>query len=425
MSDSPDRAILLGRQPILGREQQLLAYELLFRDGAIATANRAEVLDGAQATATVIANTFAEFSANHALGPYRGFINVDQALLFSDLLEVLPPQLVVLEILETVPPTPDVIDRCAALKAAGFTLAMDDVVQADAAHRPLFAQADIIKIDIAGLDTTALRALVAQLRPLGKKLLAEKVETAEELALCRELGFDLFQGYYFARPTLIVGKKLTPAQTVLLRLLSLVMEAADTSAIEQAFKLEPGLTVNLLRLTNSVSSGLSTHITSLRHAITLLGRRQLMRWLQLLIYTSPQRGDSNGSGNPLFALAATRGRMMELLAERARPGQRDFAEQAFMVGIMSLIPALLGVSMDDILGQLPVTARVREALVDRQGPFGALLELATASENVADAPPSDALLAARRAHPELGERTVSLCLEHALAWANNLDRTKD
>ena len=150
-----------------------------------------------------------------------------------------------------------------------------------------------------------------------------------------------------------------------------------------------------------------------------------MRWLQLLIYTSPQRGDSNGSGNPLFALAATRGRMMELLAERARPGQRDFAEQAFMVGIMSLIPALLGVSMDDILGQLPVTARVREALVDRQGPFGALLELATASENVADAPPSDALLAARRAHPELGERTVSLCLEHALAWANNLDRTKD
>ena len=421
MSESPDRAILLGRQPILGREQQLLAYELLFRGGAIATANRAEVLDGAQATATVIANTFAEFSATQALGPYRGFINVDHALLFSDLLEVLPPQLVVLEILETVPPTPEVVARCAALKAAGFALAMDDVIQADEAHRPLFALADVIKVDIACLDTAALRALVAQLKPLGKKLLAEKVETAEALALCRELGFDLFQGYYFARPTLIVGKKLTPAQTVLLRLLGLIMEDADTSAIEQAFKLEPGLTLNLLRLTNSVSSGLSTRITSLRHAITLLGRRQLMRWLQLLIYTSPQR---DAAGNPLFALAATRGRMMELLAEKVRPGQRDFAEQAFMVGIMSLVPALLGVSMDDILGQLPVTPRVREALLDRQGPFGALLELATAGESADDTPPGDALLAARRAHPELNERIVGLCLEQALAWANNLDRDK-
>ena len=199
------------------------------------------------------------------------------------------------------------------------------------------------------------------------------------------------------------------------------MEDADTSAIEQAFKLEPGLTLNLLRLTNSVSSGLSTRITSLRHAITLLGRRQLMRWLQLLIYTSPQR---DAAGNPLFALAATRGRMMELLAEKVRPGQRDFAEQAFMVGIMSLVPALLGVSMDDILGQLPVTPRVREALLDRQGPFGALLELATAGESADDTPPGDALLAARRAHPELTERIVGHCLEPALAWANNLDRDK-
>ena len=421
MSESPDRAILLGRQPILGREQQLLAYELLFRGGAIATANRAEVLDGAQATATVIANTFAEFSATQALGPYRGFINVDHALLFSDLLEVLPPQLVVLEILETVPPTPEVVARCAALKAAGFALAMDDVIQADEAHRPLFALADVIKVDIACLDTAALRALVAQLRPLGKKLLAEKVETAEALALCRELGFDLFQGYYFARPTLIVGKKLTPAQTVLLRLLSLVMEDADTSAIEQAFKLEPGLTVNLLRLTNSVSSGLSTHITSLRHAITLLGRRQLMRWLQLLIYTSPQRGDSNGSGNPLFALAATRGRMMELLVDRTpavKQGGRDLIDQAFMTGILSLMPTLIGAPMRDILAQLPLARPVSDALGEHTGVLGDLLSLVESLENEKRDVASEAL----KRLPEIDIAYANSCLTRALTWANNLAR---
>ena len=211
MPDTPNSAIFLGRQPILGREQQLLAYELLFRDGAIATANRADFLDPTLATATVIANTFAEFTTNHALGPYRGFINVDNALLFSELLEVLPPQLVVLEILESVPATPEVLARCQQLRAAGFSLAIDDVVETNEATHALCALADIIKIDIAQLEPSALRTLVARLKPLGKKLLAEKVETADELALCQSLGFDLFQGYFFARPTIIVGKKLTPS----------------------------------------------------------------------------------------------------------------------------------------------------------------------------------------------------------------------
>ena len=202
MSDTPDSAVFLGRQPILDREQQLLAYELLFRGGAIATANRADILDGAQATATVIANTFAEFSTNNALGPYRGFINVDTTLLFSELIEVLPPKLIALEILESVLPTPEVVARCAALKASGFTLVMDDVIELGDEYRPLFAHIDIIKVDIAQLTPDALRSLTAKLKPLGKKLLAEKVETAEDLALCRELGFDLFQGYFLVHRAL-------------------------------------------------------------------------------------------------------------------------------------------------------------------------------------------------------------------------------
>ena len=417
MPDTQCSQIFLGRQPILGREQQLLAYELLFREGPIFTSNRAEIIDPSQATATVIANAFTELSANETLGPYRGYINVDQEFLFNDLIEALPPKVVVLEILETVRPTPDVIARCRQLCEKGFSLAIDDVVDVDEAYRPLLEMAEIIKVDVLGLDAARLTELVRQLKPFGKKLLAEKVESAEQVNLCKALGFELFQGYYFAKPAIIVGKKLNPSQIALLRLLGLVMQDAETSEIENAFKVEPGLTVNLLRLTNSVGSGLTTRITSLRHAITILGRRQLQRWLQLLIYTNPKGGRSD---NPLLQLAATRGRMMELLAERVTPRNREFADQGFMVGIMSLMPALLGVAIEEILAQLPVAPRVQMALVDRTGLHGQLLQVVEATEQTDPAILEEAL----QRVPGIGLEFLEECLTQALFWANNLGREK-
>ena len=417
MPDTQCSQIFLGRQPILGREQQLLAYELLFREGPIFTSNRADIIDPSQATATVIANAFTELSANETLGPYRGYINVDQEFLFNDLIEALPPKVVVLEILETVIPTPEVIARCRQLCEKGFSLAIDDVVDVDEAYRPLLEMAEIIKVDVLGLDAARLTELVRQLKPFGKKLLAEKVESAEQVNLCKALGFELFQGYYFAKPAIIVGKKLNPSQIALLRLLGLVMQDAETSEIENAFKVEPGLTVNLLRLTNSVGSGLTTRITSLRHAITILGRRQLQRWLQLLIYTNPKGGRSD---NPLLQLAATRGRMMELLAERVTPRNREFADQGFMVGIMSLMPALLGVAIEEILAQLPVAPRVQMALVDRTGLHGQLLQVVEATEQTDPAILEEAL----QRVPGIGLEFLEECLTQALFWANNLGREK-
>lgn len=408
--------VFLGRQPILGSDRQLLAYELLFRNGQIASGNHADILDATQATATVIANAFTEFSVGDALGPYRGFINVDYDFLFSELIEVLPQQSVVLEILENIPPSPEVLARCVHLRDLGFTLAVDDVIQASADYRPLLALAEIIKVDVKELDDQALRALVAQLKPLGKKLLAEKVETGEQMAFCKHLGFELFQGYFFAKPTIIAGKKLNPAQLTLMRLLALLMEDADTVELEKAFKLEPGLTVNLMRLTNSVGSGVTTQITSLRHAITVLGRRQLQRWLQLLLYTNPK--DSGQSFNPLLQLAATRGRLMELLADRVQAKNREFADHAFMVGIMSLMPTLLSVAIEEILGQLPVAQRVKQALTERSGQLGQLLQLVQATEQTDLQATEDAL----QYLPGLKAQVVSNCIAQALAWANNLGR---
>lgn len=419
MTEHPSTQLFLGRQPILGREQQLFAYELLFRDEHANPGNQAEILDPTQATATVIANAFTELATNEVLGPYRAFINVDRELLFSDLIEALPPKLTALEINESIEPTDEVIARCAHLRGLGILLAVNDVGSTDAAHGALLSLVDVIKVNIKRFDDAALAQLFALLKPFGKTLLAEKVETVAQFELCQSLGFDLFQGYYFARPTIIVGKRLNPSQLALVRLLAMVMEDAETSALENAFKTEPGLTVNMLRLTNSVSSGLSTRITSLRHAITILGRRQLQRWLQLLIYTNP-KGGTQGV-DPLLQLAATRGRLMELLSERVQPRNREFADQAFMVGIMSLMPALLGMAMADILVQLPVVPKVKQALVEYGGQHGHLLQLVESTEQ-ADSEPREF---------ELGEASgisaefLDSCLAQALAWANNLGRERE
>jgi EAL and modified HD-GYP domain-containing signal transduction protein len=212
---------------------------------------------------------------------------------------------------------------------------------------------------------------------------------------------------------------LKPSQISLLHLLELIMRDAETSEIENAFKVEPGLAVNMLRLTNSVSNGLMTRITSLRHAIALLGRRQLRRWLQLLIYTTPN--DSERAANPLLPLAATRGRLVELLAQRLQPYRREFSDQGFLVGVMSLMPALLEVSMQEIVTQLPVARPVRQALLEQEGTLGVLLQVAQTTEQTDPQVVDEAL---RRA-PGISVEILENCLHQAFFWANNLGREKD
>lgn len=418
MSDIDPQEVFIGRQPILDRNQQTFAYDLLFRGNGAGGENFASFLNGTQASATVAANAFTEFSVADALGPYQGFIKVDHEFLFSDLIDALPPQSVILELLETIAPSADVLQRCQALRDAGFILAVKGAAQTHKLNRALLMLAEIIKIDISRIEAAALDKLVAELKPLGKELLAEKVESSEQMLRCHELGFDFFQGYYFAHPTVIAGKRLYTPQLALLRLLGLLIQDADTAEIEKHLKREPVLTVNLLRLTNSASSGLAIRITSLRHAIAVLGRQQLMRWLQLLLYTSAAGTLSTTS--PLLQLAATRGRMLELLAEGLRqPGKKDpdLVDQAFMVGILSLMPALLGSGIAEILGQLPLAERVQLALKERSGTLGKLLALVEITEH--DGPLGEEIL---RELPGIDVRFINSCLTQALSWANNLDR---
>lgn len=405
--------VFLGRQPILDREQQIVAYELLFRDAQ----GKASFSDDARATAEVITRAFGELSLGDVLGPYKAYINVPAAYLESDAIELLPAEQVVLEI-QPIPVEAAPMARMRALRAKGFSLALGNVASADEAYLPLLKEVDILKVDHKLLDNHQLFLLACHLKPLGKQLLAEKIEDRVQMEHCHDLGFHLFQGYYFARPTVIAGKKLGHSEVTLLKLLGLILEDADTPDLERIFKQEPGLTMNLLRLTNSIASGLAVRIGSLRHAITLLGRRQLQRWLQLLLYTNAGRNQS--TTNPLLITAAIRGRFMELMQARIQASPRDLADRAFMTGILSLMPVVIGLPMAELLAPLPLAPDVRLALLEYKGDLGRLLQLTEALEQ--DDGQAGDPCASLSAQLGLRAAAINECLSQALAWANNLAR---
>jgi c-di-GMP-related signal transduction protein len=406
------REIFLGRQPILGRNQNLVAYELLFRGSQVNNASNA--VNDLQATASVISRVFTEMNTQDILGKHRGFINFSADLLLSDLIELLPRKRVVLELLETISINHEIIHRCQNLKRMGYSLALDDFGQFADAYIPLLEVCDIVKIDLTLHDDQSLTKVVQQLRPWPVKLLAEKVDSQKQAARCMELGFDLFQGYYFARPDMLNGKGVDPAKLPLLRLFGLVLGDADAGEIEQIFRQSPNLTFNLLRLVNSVASGMVSKISTVKQAIMVLGRRQLQRWLQLLLFTL-QKGAEYPS--PLMDLAATRGRLMELLAGKLRPNDKDYQDQAFMTGLLSLLDALLEMPLNDLINQLNIPEFIEHALLNHEGELGALLALAKQLEHAEFADNTELLEKLPAISPE------DLCQAQldAMAWVNNLN----
>jgi EAL and modified HD-GYP domain-containing signal transduction protein len=360
----------LARQPILNRGQRLVAYELLFRDAG--ARNAASVTDDAEATATVIAHA-SELGMAQVVGDQMAFVNVDAVGLMSDFIRFLPHDKVILEILETVKATPEVLDRVRELKLAGFRFALDDVIgQSDDVQKfqPL---CDVIKVDIKDMQPGTLPALARVLKNPRQKLLAEKVETIEEFQECMELGFEYFQGYYFARPVVLSGKKIAPSQLSVLHLLDLLDTEASNQEIERSIKHDALITLNLLRLVNTPAVGARQRINSVGHALMVLGRRQLRRWLQILLYV--KNGGTQEFTSPLLQLATTRGKTMELMVEHLRPGQRVSADIGFTVGVMSLMDTLFSIQMRDVLESVNVLDEVRAALLHRSGDYGSMLSL--------------------------------------------------
>jgi EAL and modified HD-GYP domain-containing signal transduction protein len=366
----PSDDFFLARQPILGRDQHLVAFELLFR--AAGEHDDAQLTSGAAATAAVISHA-SQLGMEQVVGDQLAFVNADEDVLMSDFVRFLPPHKVILEILETVKPTQPLLERVAELKRLGFKFALDDVVDRSPAVEQLVDLVDVVKIDLKGINMADLPQLAASLRGPTKKLLAEKVETLDEFRMCMELGFDYFQGYYFARPVILSGKKIAPSEFVILRLLELISSQANDDAIETAVKRDALISLNLLRLVNSRAAGTGRRIESVGQALAQLGRPQLQRWLQILLYTAP--GGKVELNSPLLQMATTRGKLLELMTQWVRPGDPASANRAFTVGILSLADVLFSVPMPDILENVEVADEVRAALLAREGEFGLMLKV--------------------------------------------------
>lgn len=375
------REFFLARQPILDRNQDLIAYELLFRNAETGPAN---ITNDLSATAAVIAHA-SQLGLKKVIGDSLGFINVDAAALMSDIFHFLPREQVVLEIVETMKVTPEILARIAALVEAGFKFALDDVITDSEDVQQLLPFVDIIKFDLRDMPLSALLKLTPQFKGYNKKLLAEKVETLEQFNICLDLGFDYFQGYYFAKPLILSGKKLSPSQMAVMQLMTLVMSDASDAAIEQVIKRDVSLAINLLRLVNTPAIDAQRRIDSLGQALLILGRPQLQRWLQIMLFAEPCK--KGRSMTPLLTLATTRGKLLELMAERLRPEQRAIADTAFTVGIMSLMDTLFGLPMEDILEQIPVVDEVGDALLSHTGFYGDTLKLAEYLERMEEAGP--------------------------------------
>ncbi|MBV8665969.1 MAG: EAL domain-containing protein [Burkholderiaceae bacterium] len=405
------REFYLARQPILDRNQELAAYELLFRRTAV---DPADVTDDLTATASVISYT-AQLGIERVVGNTIGFLNVDATVLMSDIFQFLPRDKVVLEIIETVEATPELLARVAELVEQGFQFALDDVITDSDMVQQFLPMVSIVKIDLRDMPESALLKLAPRFKLAGKKLLAEKVESYNEFKICLDLGFDYFQGYYFAKPTILSGKKLAPSHMSLIELMNLLVSEADNHDLEKAIKHNVALGLNLLRLANAPAMGALQRIDSLGQALMVLGRDQLRRWLQIMLYADP--GNQHLKMTPLLMLATTRGKMLELMSQKIHPRQNKMADTAFTVGIMSLMDTLFSMPMKTILEQIAVVDEVADALLLRKGYYGDLLKLTEYLERIEEA---EALLAPLLKKMELSNEDLNDAEIAAFIWSNQI-----
>lgn len=363
--------IFVARQPIFDVHNRLFGYELLYRGDA--TLNAAVGASADQMASQVIIHSFVDIGLAQITGGTLGFLNCSQDTLTGGYVELLGPESLVVELLETVEPEPAVIAACERLHAGGYTLALDDF-EYDPRFEPLLRLASIIKLDVLDRTPEQIERVLAPLRTYGATLLAERVEDAAMHETCRALGFELFQGYHFSRPEILTRRDLSAVHATVLRLINLLRdESASDAQVEAAFRSDVALSYKLLRIVNSAAVG-GSGVESILHAIRLIGRTALSRWVALLLVAS--LGSAGGPNRELALAAMWRAHFCEALARLA--GRQAHAGAHFMVGVFSLLDVLTGSPMAEILGRVDLSTDVKNALLQRAGPHAAALTLVEA-----------------------------------------------
>ncbi len=353
-------AIRIARQAIHDRNNRVFGYELLYRNSEDEGG-----ANGDQASSRVLINSLMEIGLPRIVGDHYAFINLTDSLFHTFLDLPLDGSRVVLEVLEHIEPTPEVLAAIAELARRGMPIALDDYAF-EPRWDPLLPLASIVKVEIPAVDLERLPAQLDGLRARGLKLLAEKVETPAEYHRLRAMGFDYFQGFYFARPEIVAGRRLGESQHLVLRLIATLND--PDSSLDQIERLIAGdavLSLKILRYINSAAIGGGRKIASIRQATVLMGRERL-RALASLVALSRIEGKSQ----ELFNQASVRANLCASLARELGSARED---AAYTVGLLSILDALLGVAMDEILSGLDLDTPLEQALRHRAGPLGEIL----------------------------------------------------
>lgn len=356
----------LARQPIFDADEQLIGYELLYRDdrGGVTS------VDGDQATTEVLINSYIEIGLAKLVGRYQSFINITRNFLIDHGRLPPPTNQLVLEVLEHIEADDEVIAAVKGLREKGYRIALDDY---NPRHNALLQFADVVKIDLQQQPADALEELVSSLRDFPCKLLAEKVETTEQFDYCQALGFDYFQGFFLCKPKIVRGKRLPAQQQNVMRLMAeLHKHDLEVSDVEKVIEQDVALSYKLLRYINSAAFSLRRNIESIRHAIVCLGLNEVRKWASMVALSSVE-----GKSSELIRTTLLRAKMCELLTEASGQGQQG---TAFIVGLFSTLDALMDTPLDKLLAMLPIAQEISDALLSHCGPYSAVLAYTLAYE---------------------------------------------
>ncbi len=356
--------IIIGRQPIFDRDFRVSAYELLYRN--------TDTTDSAAMTAQVVVNTLIDLGLENVAGSLPVFYNVDETFLLNEteLTQALPPELVYFELLETVPPTPEVLAACQCLKDKGYKLALDDVIDIESA-RPFIDYLDVIKIDWLAASNPA--AIVKEFRRYPVKFLAEKIDSYENMQAAKALNVDFYQGYFFCKPDTVTGIKPPESRMSILRAMQQAMTATSIDEMFSVVRQDVTLSYRLLKYINSAAFGLKREVQSIEQALSLLGLNNIRRWLTLLAMTSL------GENKPpeLIRQALWRARFLESLARHLG---ENIIDDDFLMGLFSILDALLDCTMQESLNEISLADHVHNGLIDLDSPMGKKLALSFALE---------------------------------------------
>jgi c-di-GMP-related signal transduction protein len=396
--------VFVARQPIFDTKKRVVAYELLFRSGMDNFFPRGT--DGDMASSKVIGNALATFDFDVLTAGKKAYVNVTRHVLCEGLYTILPARRTVVELLETVGADPETLAAVRAARSAGYEVALDDFV-ANPATEPFVALAQILKVDFMSTPPPERRRIRESTRRQKITLLAEKVETAEDVRDAEAAGYTLFQGYFFQRPEMMSREDIPPSKLTYLRFLrELQASEIDWGRIEGVIKQDVSLAVKLLKFLNSAAFGWRSRVTSLRHALVLLGERPFRKWASLIAII----GMTEDRPPELAVVSLSRARFCEQLCPLAGLKGREL--DAFLVGLMSSLAAMVGRPLEELLAEIGVSPDVDAALLGDTTPLGMVRALAMAFEDASWSRASE--LAAKLGIPESALPEIAV---QSLAWA--------